>query len=116
MAALDLQHAHVGAPSHGHLTVPPHQAQYSANWRPLAFQAFPGSPSSPGLDAHVALATPPEEVHGPGVLIYLLPLGGPQTKGHSSHQWGDPLHAFWCCYGSGVESMAKLADSIFFWR
>jgi hypothetical protein len=37
-------------------------------------------------------------------------------QGDSSHGWGDPLHSFWCCYGSTVESFAKLADSIFFYR
>ena len=56
---------------------------------------------------------------GPGVLLYFQPLGNGQPKGPTgtgNAAWGTPLHNFWCCYGSGVESMAKLADSIFFWR
>lgn len=28
--------------------------------------------------------------------------------------FGTPFDAFWCCYGTGVESYAKLADSIYF--
>ena len=53
---------------------------------------------------------------GPGVLIYFKPLGTDVHKGPEANPWGSPLHSFWCCYGSGVESMAKLADSLFFWR
>lgn len=51
-----------------------------------------------------------------GVLLYLLPLGAGQSKGGSSHGWGTPLHSFWCCYGSSVESFSKLSDSIYFFR
>lgn len=51
-----------------------------------------------------------------GVLLYLLPLGAGQGKGDSTHGWGTPLHSFWCCYGSSVESFAKLVDSIYFYR
>lgn len=50
----------------------------------------------------------------PGVMIYLLPLGTGVTKGNSSRSWGTPLNSFWCCYGTGVESFAKLEDSIYF--
>ena len=50
------------------------------------------------------------------MLLYFQPLGASNHKGVAAHPWGNPLHAFWCCYGSGVESMAKLADSLFFWR
>jgi len=51
-----------------------------------------------------------------GVVLYLLPMGAGQSKGQSSHGWGTPLHSFWCCYGSSVESFAKLQDSIYFYR
>ncbi len=27
-----------------------------------------------------------------------------------------PFDSFWCCYGTAVESFAKLADGVFFWR
>ena len=50
----------------------------------------------------------------PGVMIYLLPLGNGVTKGNSSRGWGTPLNSFWCCYGTGIESFSKLADSIYF--
>ena len=50
-----------------------------------------------------------------GVVLYLLPMGAGQSKGQSSHGWGTPLHSFWCCYGSSVESFAKLQDSIYFY-
>lgn len=42
-----------------------------------------------------------------------------EWKGDHEHVWtgwGDPFNTFWCCYGSGVESFAKLADSIYFHR
>jgi len=29
-------------------------------------------------------------------------------------QWGTPDDSFWCCYGTGIESFAKLGDSIYF--
>ena len=56
-----------------------------------------------------------------------LTCSGAQPMGMGNHKgsdamwrgalgWGSPLGSFWCCYGSGVESMAKLADSLFFWR
>lgn len=51
-----------------------------------------------------------------GVLLYLLPMGAGQGKGDNTHGWGTPLHSFWCCYGSSVESFAKLVDSIYFYR
>lgn len=48
------------------------------------------------------------------------PAGAGLSKGDTSHKWshgwGDPLTSFWCCYGSAVESFAKLADSIYFHR
>lgn len=44
-----------------------------------------------------------------GMLIYFTPLaiGGRKV-------WGTPHDSFWCCYGTGIESFAKLADSIYF--
>lgn len=49
-----------------------------------------------------------------GVYLYLLPLGTGNTKGDNYHGWGSPTGSFWCCYGTAVESFAKMADSIFF--
>jgi len=43
------------------------------------------------------------------MMIYFLPQAVGNTK-----QWGDPLNTFWCCYGTGIESFAKLNDSIYF--
>jgi hypothetical protein len=50
----------------------------------------------------------------PGIFIYLLPLGSGSNKGVSPHGWGTLFDSFWCCYGTGIESMSKLADSIYF--
>jgi DUF1680 family protein len=44
-----------------------------------------------------------------GMMIYYLPLAGGDTK-----SWGTPRNTFWCCYCTGVESFAKLNDSIYF--
>lgn len=44
-----------------------------------------------------------------GMMIYYTPLAAANTK-----QWGTPTSSFWCCYGTGVESFAKLNDSIYF--
>lgn len=44
-----------------------------------------------------------------GMMIYYLPLAGGDTK-----NWGTPRDTFWCCYCTGVESFAKLADSVYF--
>jgi len=38
------------------------------------------------------------------------------VKADNFHGWGYRFSSFWCCYGTAVESLAKLADSIFFWR
>lgn len=50
----------------------------------------------------------------PGVMIYMLPQAPGSSKGRSYHGWGTPDQAFWCCYGTGVESFSKLGDSIYF--
>ena len=42
--------------------------------------------------------------------IYMLPLGGVNTK-----PWGKSDFGFPCCWGTLSESFAKLGDSIFFW-
>ena len=44
-----------------------------------------------------------------GMMIYYLPLASGYTK-----SWGTPTGSFWCCYGTGIESFAKLNDSIYF--
>lgn len=44
-----------------------------------------------------------------GMLAYFTPL----ACGHKK-VFGTPNDAFWCCYGTGIESFAKLADSIYF--
>ncbi|KAG9448456.1 hypothetical protein H6P81_008421 [Aristolochia fimbriata] len=50
----------------------------------------------------------------PGVMIYMLPLGNGSSKAVSYHKWGTPFDSFWCCYGTAIESFAKLGDSIYF--
>ena len=44
-----------------------------------------------------------------GTLMYYLPLASGYWK-----YWGEPLGAFWCCTGTGVEEFAKLGGSIYF--
>ena len=44
-----------------------------------------------------------------GTTMYFVPLAGGYWKTFAS-----PLDSFWCCCGTGVESFAKLADSIYF--
>ena len=51
----------------------------------------------------------------PGELLYTTPLGVGVSKGRSGHGWGRPDAAFWCCYGTGVEALARLGDGVF-WR
>ena len=77
------------------------------NWRQAAHSQFPDHPIT---------EADTDNEPGPGVLVYLTPMGTGQTRGASSHGWGSPLHSFWCCYGSAVESFSKVADSIFFYR
>ncbi|VVB14299.1 unnamed protein product [Arabis nemorensis] len=50
----------------------------------------------------------------PGLMIYMLPLGRGVSKAVTYHGWGTPYNAFWCCYGTGIESFSKLGDSIYF--
>jgi DUF1680 family protein len=44
-----------------------------------------------------------------GTLMYYYPLASGYWK-----FYGEPLGAFWCCTGTGVEEFSKLADSIYF--
>ena len=44
-----------------------------------------------------------------GTLMYYYPLASGYWK-----FYGQPLGAFWCCTGTGVEEFAKLGDSIYF--
>jgi DUF1680 family protein len=44
-----------------------------------------------------------------GTTLYYVPLASGYWK-----LFGQPLDSFWCCTGTGVESFAKLADSIYF--
>ncbi len=44
-----------------------------------------------------------------GMMIYYTPLAAGFAK-----NFGTPNNTFWCCYGTGVESFAKLSDSIYF--
>jgi len=44
-----------------------------------------------------------------GELMYYVPLLTGSTK-----TFGTPYDSFWCCYGTGIESFAKLGDSIYF--
>ncbi|KAG2499166.1 hypothetical protein HYH03_002747 [Edaphochlamys debaryana] len=72
-----------------------------------------------GRDGGWAFAKPQpqwnaSDAHGPGVFLYLLPMGTGQSKSDNIHHWGFPFHSFWCCYGTVIESYAKLADSIYF--
>ena len=50
-----------------------------------------------------------------GELLYTTPLGIGVSKGRGGHGWGDPERAFWCCYGTAVEALARLQHGVF-WR
>ncbi|XVE86304.1 hypothetical protein DITRI_Ditri18aG0024800 [Diplodiscus trichospermus] len=50
----------------------------------------------------------------PGVFIYFFPLGRGVSKAISHWGWGQPFDAFWCCYGTAIETFSKLGDSIYF--
>mmetsp|Transcript_30249 Transcript_30249/g.58139 ORF Transcript_30249/g.58139 Transcript_30249/m.58139 type:complete len:1012 (+) Transcript_30249:229-3264(+) len=56
--------------------------------------------------------------HVPGVMLYNMPLGAGMSKAGKQHWrdtgWGEPFSSFWCCYGTLVESFAKLGDSFYF--
>jgi DUF1680 family protein len=44
-----------------------------------------------------------------GMTLYYVPMASGYWK-----MFGMPFDAFWCCTGSGLESFAKLADSVYF--
>ena len=69
----------------------------------------PITPSARALHGPVGLQ------RKPGELLYTTPLGVGVSKGRSGHGWGRPDAAFWCCYGTGVEALARLGDGVF-WR
>ncbi|KAK3268081.1 hypothetical protein CYMTET_23398 [Cymbomonas tetramitiformis] len=54
----------------------------------------------------------------PGEMLYMLPLGAGVSKAGKQHWrdsgWGTPFESFWCCYGTLIESFAKLGDGVFF--
>mmetsp|Transcript_16331 Transcript_16331/g.41803 ORF Transcript_16331/g.41803 Transcript_16331/m.41803 type:complete len:696 (-) Transcript_16331:87-2174(-) len=52
----------------------------------------------------------------PGRMTYMTPLGAgtSRRRANFAEGWGEPEGSFWCCYGTGIESFAKLADSIYF--
>ena len=51
----------------------------------------------------------------PGRMVYMMPLGHGVSKARANWAgFGDPEESFWCCYGTGVESFAKLAEGAFF--
>ncbi|KXZ56391.1 hypothetical protein GPECTOR_1g347 [Gonium pectorale] len=89
-------------PGAGAVIVSPHRRQHNEEW--LQWWAF--AKPQPEWNA--------SDAHGPGVFLYLLPMGTGQSKSDNIHHWGFPFHSFWCCYGTVVESYAKLADSIYF--
>ena len=51
----------------------------------------------------------------PGEMVYMMPLGAGVSKERANWAgFGPPDDAFWCCYGTGVESFAKLGDASYF--
>ena len=50
-----------------------------------------------------------------GAMLYMMPLGRGVSKPKANWAgFGEPDTAFWCCYGTGVESFAKLNDNVYF--
>lgn len=51
-----------------------------------------------------------------GTMVYMSPLGKGVSRPQANWNqgWGTPDASFWCCYGTAVESFAKLGDSIYF--
>lgn len=56
--------------------------------------------------------------HEPGVMLYTYPLGAGVSKAGQqawrAKGWGTPFGDFWCCYGTLIESFAKLTEGVFF--
>lgn len=38
-------------------------------------------------------------------MLYMLPLGPGSSKANSYYGWGTKFDSFWCCYGTGIESI-----------
>ena len=53
---------------------------------------------------------PTMNVNRIGALIYMLPLS---TVNGTSKGFGDPLYSMTCCYGTGIETHAKLGDGLY---
>jgi DUF1680 family protein len=51
-----------------------------------------------------------------GTMVYMSPLGKGVSRPQANWDqgWGTPDDSFWCCYGTAIESFAKLGDSIYF--
>ncbi|MBN1341991.1 MAG: glycoside hydrolase family 127 protein [Phycisphaerae bacterium] len=49
-----------------------------------------------------------------GMLMYFVPLATGHTKRKGGRGFSTPTDSFWCCTGTGIESFAKLGDSIYF--
>jgi hypothetical protein len=50
-----------------------------------------------------------------GVMSYLTPLGNGVTRSKFDWWgWGAPDNAFWCCYGTTIETFAKVGDTVWF--
>ena len=49
-----------------------------------------------------------------GMLMYFVPLATGHTKRKGGRGFSTPNDSFWCCTGTGIESFAKLGDSIYF--
>jgi len=49
-----------------------------------------------------------------GMLLYFVPLGTGYSKRTGGRGFSKPYDSFWCCTGTGIESFAKLGDSIYF--
>ncbi|MFW6163291.1 MAG: beta-L-arabinofuranosidase domain-containing protein, partial [Planctomycetota bacterium] len=49
-----------------------------------------------------------------GMLLYFVPLGTGHSKRTGGRGFSKPYDSFWCCTGTGIESFAKLGDSIYF--
>ena len=66
------------------------------------------------LNGVVGIARPADE-HGPhlGEIIYMMPLGAGVSKEQANWAgFGSSDGAFWCCYGTAIESFAKLNDNL----
>ena len=49
-----------------------------------------------------------------GMLLYFVPLSTGHSKRTDGRGFSEPYDSFWCCTGTGIESFAKLGDSIYF--